>query len=470
MRGLDFGGRPPRVLHLPADVVSSSGQEVIDLADQSGLKLDPWQQDTLRLAMGELANGDWAATQVGIEAPRQNGKGVILQAREIAGLFLFHEPLQIHTAHLFKTSAEAFLRVLHVIEGCPDLSRQVKRVSRSHGEEGIETTKGCRLQFATRTGGGARGLTAPVVYLDEAMILTAETLSALMFVLAAIPNHQLWLLGSSGMVVSEVWSGLRASAVAGDDPRLAFAGWEAPPGCVDDPLNPDHIADANPAFPHRITLSTVESEYRTFLRAKAVSQFLRERLGQWDGNTRVTVFDAEVWQRAVNPDVTPSGTLSLGVDVAPDRKSAAVAVSDHLGRCEVIVAQPGTGWVVALLAELAAKYSAPVTLERSGPAGSLVPDLTKAGVSVTELASAEMDRACSFLLDAMTNERCYVRTHSALDAAALGAVKRVSGDSWRWDRSHAEADISSLVAVTLAFWGACGSMPQTEEEPVQVYA
>jgi hypothetical protein len=96
----------------------------------------------LRHSLGERPDGKWAAFEVGLNVPRQNGKGSILEARELAGLFLLGERLIIHSAHEFATSLEAFQRLLALIEGTPDLSRRVKRVSRAHGEEGIELTNG----------------------------------------------------------------------------------------------------------------------------------------------------------------------------------------------------------------------------------------------------------------------------------------------------------------------------------------
>ena len=38
--------------------------------------------------MRERADGNWSAFEVGVNVPRQNGKGGIIEARELAGLFL----------------------------------------------------------------------------------------------------------------------------------------------------------------------------------------------------------------------------------------------------------------------------------------------------------------------------------------------------------------------------------------------
>jgi hypothetical protein len=41
----------------------------------------------LERALGVREDGKWAAFEVGLDVSRQNGKGGILEARELAGLF-----------------------------------------------------------------------------------------------------------------------------------------------------------------------------------------------------------------------------------------------------------------------------------------------------------------------------------------------------------------------------------------------
>ena len=56
--------------------------------------------------------------------PRQNGKGEVLIARELFGLFELGERKVIHTAHEFKTSAEHFHRLEAVIRGMRGAARR----------------------------------------------------------------------------------------------------------------------------------------------------------------------------------------------------------------------------------------------------------------------------------------------------------------------------------------------------------
>src|SRR5436190_676323 len=190
-----LGAQEPRLLALPEGGVSSAGEEAVELARVAGLELDPWEEFVLARALAERADGKWAAFEVGTVVPRQNGKGTILEARELAGLFLFDEGLLIHSAHEQATSSEHFRRLLNLIEGVPEFDRRVLKAPKGKGAEAIELRGGQRILFKTRTGGGGRGLTGDFVALDEAMILPVATTSALVPTMAARSidgNPQLW--------------------------------------------------------------------------------------------------------------------------------------------------------------------------------------------------------------------------------------------------------------------------------------
>src|SRR5205823_6021141 len=142
-------------------------------------------------------DGRWAAFEVGLVVSRQNGKGGILEARELAGVTEFGERLLIHSAHQFDTSMEAFLRMENLIEEAGLVGELRKRggVSRSHGAEGFSFRNGARLRYRTRTKGGGRGFSADLIVLDEAMILQESSLAALLPTLSARENPQVWYTG-----------------------------------------------------------------------------------------------------------------------------------------------------------------------------------------------------------------------------------------------------------------------------------
>lgn len=96
-----LGHQQPRHLSLPPRV-TSAGSEATDLAARAGLFLDPWQSLILDASLGMRADGTWSAFETAVVVSRQNGKGSILEARELAGLFMLGEELILHSAHEFK--------------------------------------------------------------------------------------------------------------------------------------------------------------------------------------------------------------------------------------------------------------------------------------------------------------------------------------------------------------------------------
>ncbi len=268
-----LGVQRPRLLNRPEAAVSSGAVEAIELAASAGLILDEWQCFALDVALSERADGKWAAFEVGMIVPRQNGKGSILEARELAGLFLFGERLILHSAHEFKTAAEAFLRVKALVDNTDDLRRKVKQIRTSHGDEGIELLDGARLRFVARSRGSGRGFSGDCVILDEAFNLGAEAMGALLPTLSAKPNPQIWYTSLAPMAGSVQLHAVRRRALAGGSPRLAFMEWSIDPEAdrVDDPGS---WAKANPSFGIRIGEEVVRAE----IDAMPAPEFARERL------------------------------------------------------------------------------------------------------------------------------------------------------------------------------------------------
>lgn len=456
------GDQHPRVLSVP-EYVSSAGQEAVELAAMAGLHLDEWQRLVLEHALGERPDGTWAAFEVGVVVPRQNGKGALLEARELAGLFLLGERLIIHSAHQFDTSLEAFRRLLGLIEDTPDLERRVKRVSRAHGEEGIELRTGQRIRFRTRTKGGGRGFSGDCLILDEAMILPESAHGALLPTLSARPNPQVWYTGSAvdqdvhehGRVLARV----RKRGHAGGDQRLVYCEWSPNLDLVQvaDRLDDRRLwAQANPGLGIRIAAEHVAAE-RPSMDPRT---FAVERLGvgDWpDLEVRPSEIDLELWAGCRDPASRLLDPVVFAVDAAPARTAAAVAAAgwreDGRPGVEIVAYQTGVEWVEDRLVELSAKHHpSGVVCDRKSPAAAFLDRLATRGVQVDGLTLEDHVRACGNLYDAVQAGRLRHQGTPELDGAVRGAAKRTVGDSWLWSRRSSSVDISPLVAATLALW------------------
>jgi hypothetical protein len=465
-----LGDQRPRIFWAPPGSVSSAGQEVIELAASVGLILDPWQAWLIEQGLAEDAAGNWLAFEVAELLSRQNGKGGVLEAVALGGLYLFGDRLGGWSAHEFKTCREGFLRVSGLIDSSDDLRGRVKQMRTSHGEEGIELLDGRRLLFMARSTASGRGFTGDRLFLDEAQHLGESALGAMLPTMSARPNPQVWYAATApdkDLAPCEVLARLRKRALKRRDPSLVYAEWSiephdefCPPGCGehDDPSSVRSWAKANPALGIRITVDHVAREYA----AMSAAGFAKERLGV--GNWPVDeaawqVIGEEAWGALADPASQVVDPVAFAADVTPDRSWGSVAVAgrraDGLLHVEVVDHKPRTSWMVERLVELAGKWqTCAVVVDGAGAAGSLIAPLEAAGVEVIKPTARETAQACGQLVELATDSKAIRHLGQPMLAVALaGAQRRDLGDSWAWARKTSSVDISPLVAVTLAAWG-----------------
>jgi phage terminase large subunit-like protein len=431
----------------------SSGDEAVELAASAGLILDPWQAYVLKHALAERADGKWAAFETAIVVGRQNGKGSVLEARELAGLFLLGERLILHSAHEFKTAQEAFRRVLFLVEGSDHLRKRVKRVRTSHGEEGIELSTGQRLRFVARSTGSGRGFSGDCVILDEAYNLGGEAMAALLPTLSARPNPQIWYASSAGMETSEQLLRVHDRALAGDSPRLAYFEWSADPALGLD--NPDAWAQANPALGIRIDEEFIRSERE----ALPDYEFGRERLGYWPSADIGKVIPTELWSQLADPTSQVNDPLVFAATATPERSHGSIAVAgrraDGLLHVEVVDNRPGINWMIQRLIQLdEANRPRSIIIDPSSAAGSLLPGLQEAGIEPELITGRERAAACgAFYDEVMETRRVRHLNQHVLNAALAIAKRKDMSDAWVFDRKIPNTDVSPLDGCALALYG-----------------
>ncbi|WP_392967188.1 terminase [Streptomyces sp. LN245] len=468
---------------------SSAGQEAVELAEDSGLLLDPWQQLGLHHSLAEDHEGRWTSFEVVQNVTRQNGKGGFLEARQIAGVMLFGDKLVIHTAHEFKTAQESFRRLDALIEGSYALSRRVKRVVRSHGEEGFEFLNGARIRFLARSGSSGRGFSSDLLVMDEAMSLRAAPIGALLPVMSARWNPQIVYACSAGIgAESEQLATLRARALAETaepDESLTYLEWsivQHTPECPKDSTGRivcdqhDHRDDlrawqrANPALGIRIRVQAVRREIATM----RPDLFDRERLGV--GNYPVVaeeswqVIDEDTWRGLAARRSGLEDPVAFSIDTNPERTWTAISVAGASGEdrhVEVVAHRPGTDWVIDWAAERDEKWNPCVwVIDEGGPAGSLAADLRKRLAGKHEVGSGmgrdhlvvspkvrQLAQACGQFYDRVQAGTLRHLGQAPLDTALAGAKKRDLGDAWAWTRRSEGTDVSPLVSSTYALWG-----------------
>lgn len=491
------GAPQPAKLVKPPEI-SNAAVEVVELASSAGLILDPWQCLALDAMMGEANYSGtdeagepfdylgWAATTGGIIVPRRNGKGAIAEARELAGLFLFGEKVLNHTAHVFKTANDAFLRIVSLIEQTPDLSRLVRQIRRANGEQAIWLRSGASLQFIARTGRSGRGLGGDFLLIDEAFHIPPAVATALVPTISAGGGNmkagqlegktQVWFM-SSPPVLEYIEEGrlirrLRADSIGPDPVGTAWVEYSCEVGCdLDDPEN---WRAANPALGIRISEQAIKTE-RSLLDDDG---FAVERLGTWmpePANANSQVFSGESWAACEEPESSPSDPVTFGLEVSHDRDQAViVAVGDWNGRpcVEIIDERDGTGWVVERLVALTANHDYSfVCIDQRSAAGSFIAPLEEAGVRVDIGTTRTVINAAGTLFDAINapdvSARLAHRGDPRLTSAVLAATRREIGDAWALGRRSSSQSIISVVALSLALLAhVTAEPPAPERRPV----
>jgi hypothetical protein len=455
-----IGAQRPQWEHSPSSVVSSAGSEAVDLAAAAGIVLDDWQCHVLEMSLGERLDGTWAALEVGIIVPRQNGKNEILAARELAGIVLFDDDLITHSAHRADTTLEQFRKMEQLADEFDEFGRLVKRISRVNGHESIELKGGRRIRFVSRQRNPGRGFSGSVVVLDEAFDLPAKAVGAMIPTLSTRAMAQVWYASSPPHSDSRVLHSVRRRVMACEGDRLAGFIWENPPDV--DPADRDAQYAVNPAMGRRISEDFIDAERE--LMTDIPEEFAREVMGvpeDLDDGEAELVVPAAVWAALVDPSSVIATHCCYALDVSPDRRFASFAAAGRRedGRLHVEAPErrPHTAWVIPYAVQLWEKYRLPIRIDKSGPAASFITLLGEAGVGVTEVSSAEVSQACGQFLDAALNDGLRHLDGVWLNSALKGAVLRTSGDASLWGRRASKVDISPLVAATVALGGVPGT-------------
>ena len=160
----------------------------------------------------------------------------------------------------------------------------------------------------------------------------------------------------------------------------------------------------------------------------------------------------------------PIEKLTIAIDVAPDRSVASVALAgqraDGLWHVELDDERKGTDWIGPWIADAAKKNTlhAVVADEMSGMVEHRRGRhyLVGTDIEVTRAASEGRDMAiaCAKFYDGIIDGSVKHPDQHQLNVALSVARKRPLYGGWAWNRKDAASDITPVVAVTLALWGA----------------
>lgn len=485
----------PRYRSVPPGAHASWGDEAIAFAADIGITLDAGQAEILTDGMSLRENGLWLAQSVVDVEPRQNGKTAVFGVRALAGAFVLKEPLIVWTAHEFKTARQSFTWMKDMVENYDHLRKRVRAVRNSGAVTEIELLNPRRIvSFLARSGGSGRGFAqvSPLL-MDEAYALSPEQVAALTFIKSAAPNPQIWYASSAPLKESAVLRELVKDGRAGRG-RMVYYEWSATGKVRDlekltaavkaDRHGPRRaellaaVAQANRAFPGRITEETIDDE----LSMVPVEQWVRERLGGFSELEEGGKISPDQWEEVQDASSRRQGDVSLAVDISIERDWAAVGMyglrEDGLGHSQVIRYEGGTDWIIGFLME-AKETLNPVAIGMAGGTyAALKNALKQAGFMRPEdrpidatmrliegksvhppqrgdliiLNGTDMGAATGGYLEAVRDGTMRVVPADQLTQAARVGRVRTVGDAQAWMRTDTTVDITTLVSVTEAKW------------------
>lgn len=427
-----------------------------------GLGFDWWQAQAGTVILGYRDNGKYAATVggIGMSIPRQVGKTYFVLAMLLTLCILFPGLRVVWTAHHLRTSTKTFTTLRGLCRR-KKIAPHVLAIRAANGEQQVEFRNGSGFMFGARAQGFGRGFDEiDVEVFDEAQILDTKALEDM---IAAVnqARHEhgalLFFMGTPPRPTdpSEAFRLRRTEALDGTAEDAVWLEIGADPDS--DPNDRTQWPGMNPSYPTR---TPEESLLRLRKNLGDDDSWNREGRGIWDPTNAGQVIDPSVWEDAADATSLPSSRFVLAIDVDPAQSRGAVSFAgirpDGLVHVELDEQRKGTGWIAAYVAERCARNNiVAVVIDAKSPAAPLAEELTKLKVRRVVLTdSDDMATACSQFYQWTTEGQLKHTGQPQLNAALMVARKRPLGDRWAWNRKSADADITPVVAATLAAWGA----------------
>jgi hypothetical protein len=435
---------------LPKGIVSSAFPSVLAVLLALKLVLDQWQAELAKCILAKDADGLYAADTIVISICRQAGKTFLIGCLVFADCIKNPGTTTVWTAHRFKVSRETF-NELKVLAASPLLAPHIDydAITTAAGNECIPFRNGSRIVFAARERGAIRGFTkVRRLIIDEAQILTEMAMSDLVPTQNQAENPQIILMGTPPKPTDpgEVFSALRAEAIAGTVEGTLYVEFSADPTCESDDW--EAVRQANPSFPKR-------TGKRAILRLRKLltndADYRREGLGIWDTDALRSVLPG--WAGCA-VEIKPPKVTWIGLAVSLDLEWGSIAAAGlwpngkvHVGAVE---RRPASAWLAAEAKRIQVARGCLVVLDEKCPDAGLPVALEKAKVDFVRLKLDEYIEACSQVVN-WVKERQITHSHTTeLDDAIKVAAWRMVGDRKVWGRKQSTADISMLEAATLA--------------------
>jgi hypothetical protein len=455
------GVQTPRI-HSKLNDLPSKGQEMIDFATEIGIQLMDWQKFVAIHAHKVKEDNRWATNEVGLLCARQQGKSTLMMLRILTGMFVWHEGLQLASAHRLTTSLETFRQIVTLIEQHPELEKEVKKIRWQHGAEEIELF-GNRRFVVKAANNAARGLSKPeTIHMDELREYKDEDAwSSMRYSMMSAKNPQVWVYSSAGDQHSVILNKLRERALASattNDP-IGWFEWSAEPDAPihlpSGDVNWSAFAQANPSLGitiHPDNILAAINDPPDIVRTELLTQWV---------DTINSAIDPQKWGMCqIDPiPLDPEQPTWLGLDLSPDRKFGALVAAQRLSGERFYVQLLHT-WsndyslndlaVANDIAPYVRKYNTQTVAYSAKTSQAVASRLIPAGIQTTVMDGAIYAESCDRWLGAINSHRLQHSGNEELTQQTLSAAKLPYGDgSWIIGRRASRVAVCAAVATSL---------------------
>lgn len=473
------------------------GPKVARIARALGTPLMPWQRYVADVALEiDAETGLFVYRGVDVTVPRQSGKtSLILAAAVFRAMFRQRQRI-VYGAQTGVAAREKWEdEHLPLLEGAKPLKGRW-RPRKANGREAILWRNGSIHGLLANTERAGHGKTLDTAFLDEYFAqVDYRSDQAVGPAMITRVDAQKWRLSTAGTSKSVPFNAMRdrgrAAVEQGRASTICFFDWCALPGMPRDqpetwrtcmpalcPAPVRGVCRCSNQWRHTVTARAIEAELETYVDEleefdRAYLNIARD-LNELDGDPNVP--SLEEWKLLEDPQAPSGEVVALAVDVTPDSGWASiVAVGDSpsgLPLVKVLDHGSGMGWVVGRIRMLHERLN-PVclVLDDKSAAGKFLLPLEKAGIKrmppphddpkqgpqrgqLWVPTVQQLGAACGSFTDAVRQGQLVHTGQQELTVALDGAKTRPLGDgAWAWGRKIASADISPLVAATLALAG-----------------
>lgn len=461
---MNRANQTPRIdIYQPGD--TEKAELLLQLLDEYGTKLLPWQRLVLKRWLSEDKKGNFTNLRCGLSVPRQNGKTEIIVARIIYGI-IFRKAIGLFTAQKQQTADVVKRRVQDFFYENPYeeifnlLTPRFRNKPRNYAY--IEFMNGSIYTFTTRTRMGGLGTTNDELICDEAADMTDDHEATLMPTVSAAKsgNPQIIYVGTPPMptTVGEVFSRNRKKILSGAPG--AWTEWSVER--LTDNNDREAWYKTNPSLGEFLLPSAVETEANSL----SSDNFNRMRLGWWSGIEEKRAIEQKTWDALFTekPVFDDSFMPIYAIKFSPDRSDYSLAVAQPLTdgkiHVEIIMQRPmSEGWS-RLSKWLIERWRNCSRIIIDGATGQaiLYEELTRAGVAPKKIIQPNMKEivaAHQFTYDAIQKGELSHYNQPLLNQTIRLAKMRQMGryGGFGWESMSKDMNVSALDAITFAFWG-----------------